>query len=228
MHHIVVLSVYSKALYFYISLHETDINLRHVSTVNMISNKMAREAHSSYHGCTVSLINSYACYSARSLIKLWLNNSSAQSESETASNHLVKLSMLLLRIILIQLIMEQTTDSLTLVLTCACVSADSPHTYTCTSNKCRGLPNISVCVFLICPPTEEEEEALSHHHRFFSINVTPASKIYSNLVPSPLIPEQLPCSGHLHPPSHCTPAACHWDTAVRERELSWLYDRKRG
>lgn len=29
-----------------------------------------------------------------------------------------------------------------------CVSAGSPHTYTRTSNKCRGLPSISVCVFL--------------------------------------------------------------------------------
>lgn len=96
---------------------------------------------------------------------------------------IVQLNLLLLKIILIQLITKQTTDFFTLLP--ACVSLLAAHTHTHTFNKCRGLPSISVCVFLICPPTEEEEEALSHHHRFFSINVTPASKIYSNLVPSP-------------------------------------------
>lgn len=121
----------------------------------------------------------------------------AQLKVSHKKRPIVQLNLLLLIIILIQLITEQTTDFF-YPSACLCVPAGSPHTYTHTFNKCRGLPSISVCVFLICPPTEEEEEAFSHHHRFFSINVTPASKSYSNLA-VPQIPEQLPCSGHLHP-----------------------------
>lgn len=105
-----------------------------------------------------------------------------------------------------------------------CVSLPAAHTHTQTSDRCLGLPSLSVCVLLICAPKEEDCPS--------SPSLLPLNQHGSSLLDSfqfsavPPIPEPLPCSVHLCPSSHSLPSGSCWAATLRQTEPSWLYNGK--
>lgn len=191
-------------------------------TIKMLSNTVYWPVkHLNYNDAlyesTVSLIHLCACYSACRVIKLWRNNGKAQGElkkpptpkpNETYRHRILhSFSSLQRKLALFWL-------------TCLLVCPRQQPTHTPLIDAWVSPVFLSVSSLSVLP---WRKSAPSCHCRCFSISVAPASKTHSNLVPSPQIPEQLPCSDHLHPLAHCMAPTCHWATALKEKNLSWLW-----
>lgn len=131
---------------------------------------------------TVSLIYPCACHSACRIIKLWWNNGRAQGEVEEASHAKAKLDLPPQNITLIQLITEQTRAFLTPLLTCVSLLAAHTHTHTSLIDAWVSPLVLSVSSLSVLP---WRKFAPFRHRYCFSINVAPAFKTPSNLVPFP-------------------------------------------
>lgn len=111
-----------------------------------------------------------------------------------------------------------------LLLTCGFLSACSPHTHIrtcpCTrthaltnthpSNRCRDLLSLSVCLSL--PYLSSHGERSPFWPSLLLLNQPPRFvPIWCRL---PRYQSNYPVLAIYIPPSHCMPAACHWDTTV--------------
>lgn len=158
------------------------------------------------------------------IIKLWLNNGTAQCESEEVSNRTAKLTASENYIYSAHYKTNYWFFFFTLLPACVSLLAAHTHTHTLLINAEVFPAFLSVSSLSVLPRRKRRRPFLTITASSQSTWLQPPRFI--PIWCRPLNTRAITLFWPSTSPSHRAPAACHWGIATREGELLWLYDRK--